>query len=68
MKAGCSIAQLLFPLQVLLEEAKETADSFNHSYQSLRGRLSELEEKMRGAEPIHSDGGAVKEQLEDHKV
>ena len=51
-----------------LEKAKEKADSFSWSYQSLKGHLCDLDGRMRGTVPIQSNSGEVKQQLENHKV
>ena len=55
-------------VQVKLEEAKERADSFSFSCQSLKSHLCNLDGRIRGAVPIKSNSDEVKHHLEDHKV
>ena len=56
------------PLQVLLYEAKDQADKFEGSYQSLVAGLGGVQEAQEKQEPIHSEVEVVKQQLEAHKV
>jgi len=56
------------PLQSLLQQAKEQADEFHQSYQSLDAGLGSVEEAQGKEEPIHSEVEVVKQQLEAHKV
>ena len=56
------------PLQSLLQQAKEQADEFHQSYQSLDAGLGSVEEAQEKEEPIHSEVEVVKQQLEAHKV
>ena len=56
------------PLQVQLYQAKDQADKFDGSYQSLITGLGGVEEAQEKQEPIHSEVEVVKQQLEAHKV
>ena len=55
-------------IQMELKKAKKRADSFSLKYQSLKRYLSDLDGRMGGDMPIHSNSGEVKHHLEDHKV
>ena len=56
------------PLQVQLYQAKDQADMFQGSYQSLVAGLGGVQEAQEKQEPIHSEVEVVKQQLEAHKV
>ena len=51
-----------------LYQAKDQADKFDGSYQSLVAGLGGVEEAQEKQEPIHSEVEVVKQQLEAHKV
>ena len=56
------------PQQVQLYQAKDQADKFEGSYQTLVAGLGGVQEAQEKQEPIHSEVEAVKQQLEAHKV
>jgi len=56
------------PLQAQLQKAKEQADEFHQSYQSLDAGLGSMEEIQENDESIHLEVEVIKQQQEAQKV